>query len=244
MMEKRVIKAVAEYNRDGALVYAADVPGAFARGQTVAAALLRLPEETEGFLRWAGEAAGPERVRAEIVQWHHTGLCVKDADSEVIFHSERLPMERAEYEREKALVLRSARDFDRLYRLLPDPDATDILPRATFYSKRPCTGREMYVHTNQVTAYYLNEIGLDWENLPDMPENREQALEALERIPGFLDAPAAEGSYGEWWSLRKVMRRFLWHDRIHARAMWRMAQRMWGEAEDIFCVSGREKSKI
>ena len=31
------------------------------------------------------------------------------------------------------------------------------------------------------------------------------------------------GSYDEDWTLRKGLRRFVWHDRIHGRAMWRMA---------------------
>lgn len=31
-----------------------------------------------------------------------------------------------------------------------------------------------------------------------------------------------EGSYDELWSLRKVLRRFIWHDRIHAKAMYHM----------------------
>ena len=35
---------------------------------------------------------------------------------------------------------------------------------------------------------------------------------------------------GERWTLRKLLRRFLWHDRIHARAMWRMAAPLWGSA--------------
>lgn len=30
-------------------------------------------------------------------------------------------------------------------------------------------------------------------------------------------------AYDELWSLRKVLRRFIWHDRIHAKAMYRMA---------------------
>ena len=35
---------------------------------------------------------------------------------------------------------------------------------------------------------------------------------------------------GERWTLRKLLRRFLWHDRIHARAMWRTAAPLWGSA--------------
>ena len=36
---------------------------------------------------------------------------------------------------------------------------------------------------------------------------------------------------GELWTMRKVIRRFLWHDRIHARAMWRTATSLWGRDE-------------
>lgn len=37
------------------------------------------------------------------------------------------------------------------------------------------------------------------------------------------------GSYGESWSLRKLLRRFIRHDRIRAKAMCRMAFREFGE---------------
>ena len=53
---------------------------------------------------------------------------------------------------------------------------------------------------------------------------------------GFLNNPVIEGSYGELWSLRKVMRRFIWHDRIHAKAMYRMANKTFGPGSvpDVF----------
>ena len=234
-----VIRAVLEYNSEGSLLYSADDPGAFSRGNTAAAALVKLPEEVNKFRLWSGKELLQLPARVEIVQKHPTGLNVKDADSEVIFDSERNALTQAEYEYLRGLAVRSARDFDRLYRLLPDPDATDIPFRETFYGGgRPRTGREMYVHTNGVTAYYLGEIGLDWENAEHMADNRERALDALERTEGFLTRPAQEGSYGEWWSLRKVMRRFIWHDRIHAKAMYRMARRIWGDVEDVFRIGG------
>ncbi len=46
--------------------------------------------------------------------------------------------------------------------------------------------------------------------------------------PEFLNSNVFPGSYKEEWSLRKVLRRFLWHDRIHAKAMYRMAVRTFG----------------
>lgn len=38
------------------------------------------------------------------------------------------------------------------------------------------------------------------------------------------------------WSVRKVLRRFVWHDRIHAKAMWKMMKKTFPEAQfdDVF----------
>ena len=82
---------------------------------------------------------------------------------------------------------------------------------------------------------YIGELGADFENLPDILENRALALQMAEDLPDFLENKVIEGSYGELWSLRKALRRFLWHDRIHAKALWRMARRIWPDIPDPFC---------
>ena len=51
----------------------------------------------------------------------------------------------------------------------------------------------------------------------------------MEKTSSFLDNTLFEGSYDELWTLRKVMRRFLWHDRIHAKAMYRMSVKTFGQ---------------
>ena len=51
----------------------------------------------------------------------------------------------------------------------------------------------------------------------------------LEQQPDFLKNEVFHGSYDELWSLRKVLRRFIWHDRIHAKAMYRMAIKTFGK---------------
>ena len=58
----------------------------------------------------------------------------------------------------------------------------------------------------------------------------------LESQPDFLKNTVFRGSYDEEWSLRKVLRRFIWHDRIHAKAMYRMAVKTFGREAipDIF----------
>ena len=60
-------------------------------------------------------------------------------------------------------------------------------------------------------------------NEPDILICRWAGFAALERQPRYLHNAVFHGSYDEDWTLRKVLRRFVWHDRIHGRAMWRMA---------------------
>jgi hypothetical protein len=86
----------------------------------------------------------------------------------------------------------------------------------------------MYEHTKNVNEYYFSEIEVEADNIGSIYECRKRGFEALEAKPDFLNNPIIEGSYGEEWSLRKVFRRFIWHDRIHAKAMYRMAVKEFG----------------
>ena len=92
----------------------------------------------------------------------------------------------------------------------------------------------MYEHTKSVNSYYFAEIDVDADNSGSIYDCRLRGFEKLEQQPDFLTRGAVEGSYGEWWSLRKVLRRFIWHDRIHARAMCRMAKKTFGKYENPF----------
>lgn len=222
------MRAALEYNDNGCLLWSLDCPGAFSRGKTREEAVAKLPADTEAFCRWAGWAV-PEGEVLILEEKYQPDMKIEDADSDMMFAEEYHRLSREEYETLRTLVLRSARDFDTLYASIPDPDVPLGEARDTFYGEYPNTARKMYVHTNSVTAYYLGELGAEVDNLPGFYENRVSGLMALEAIPGFLDLPVIEGSYGELWSLRKMLRRFLWHDRIHARAMYRRARALWDD---------------
>lgn len=95
----------------------------------------------------------------------------------------------------------------------------------------------MYEHTKNVNNYYFGEIGVDCDNDGDIYECRKRGFDLLERKQNFLQNGVAVGSYDEEWSLKKVLRRFIWHDRIHAKAMYRMALKTFGNSSvpDLFC---------
>lgn len=222
------IEAVCEYNDGGCLIYAANYPGAYVRGEDENQALAKFGGELRSYLHWSRRLAPtPEAPEIDIVQRKHSDLQVCDADSDVLFDSEQTPMTQAEYEAQKLLVLQSARDFRRLYQSIPNPDISGRAPRTSFYGPVPRTPREMYTHTNQVTAYYAAALGLDFENVDDIYANRMHVLSELEALPDYLSARVYTAPDGELWTLRKVLRRFLWHDRIHAKAMWRIATALW-----------------
>ena len=61
-------------------------------------------------------------------------------------------------------------------------------------------------------------------------KGRLQALAEIEEREELLTGKVCTAPDGERWTLRKLLRRFLWHDRIHARAMWRTAAPLWGSA--------------
>lgn len=229
------IRCIWEHNGSDSLIYAADFAGAFTRGDTKETALDKMKREIRVYQRWRnGDVSG--EIIPEIVQEKPSDLRIADADSDVLFETERSPLSMDEYLELKQLALKSAGDFLRLYEAVPDKDKSSLPERTTFYGTVPRTAREMYEHTKNVNEYYFGEIGVEVDNEGTILACREKGFQRLEEQQGFLENTVLEGSYGEEWSLRKVLRRFIWHDRIHAKAMYRMALKTFEEQTipDIF----------
>lgn len=224
----RKIYCIWEHKGDDTILYAENYPGAFARGASKEEALQKMEGEVRAYLRWRGEDAEGD-FSVEIVQEQESTLEIRDADSDVIFDAEKKALSEEEYLCLKELVLKSAADFYVLYASVPDQDKSCLSFRKTFYGTVPRTAREMYEHTKNVNAYYFGEIGICAPNDGTIYDCRKLGFELLEHTESYLDGGVICGSFGEDWSLRKVLRRFLWHDRIHAKAMYRMAVRTFGE---------------
>ena len=235
-MNKTIINCVWEHNGDDTLLYTTDYVGAYARGENLEAAMAKMPQEIASYCKWCGKDIGGS-IEIVIVQEKESDLAIRDADSDVLLETEKAPLSAEEYQHLKALALKSAQDFLALYHSIPQKDATISPARKTFYGQVPRSANEMYEHTKSVNAYYFAEIDVDADNTGDILDCRRRGFEALERKADFLENATYEGSYGEEWSLRKVLRRFIWHDRIHAKAMYRMATKLFGKEniENPFC---------
>ena len=223
----RTVDCVWEHRGADTILWAVDHPGAFARGASLEDAMQKLPQDLADWAQWTGRTA-PEFCDIRIVAERVSTLDVRDADSDVLLDKEKTPLTRGEYERLRDMALESARRFLALYESVPDPDRSANPIRQTFYGAVPRTAREMYEHTKNVNAYYFGEIGVEADNEGDIIACRRRGFEALEKQPDFLKNPIFAGSWDEDWTLRKLLRRFIWHDRIHARAMARMRKRTFG----------------
>ena len=229
------MKCVWEHNGNDTLLYSIDYIGAYTRGDSLEFALRKMNSEIASYCAWTGQSYTAVND-FEIVQERVSDLKICDADSDVLFNTEKEPLLLDEYRSLKDLVLKSAKDFHDLYSVIPNKDISSLPERKTFYGDVPRTAQQMYDHTKNVNAYYFGEIGIDADNDGTIFDCRLRAFDRLENTDGFLSNSVMEGSYGEFWTLRKVMRRFLWHDRIHAKAMYRMAIKTFGAfgAANIF----------
>ena len=221
------LECVWEHNGNDTLLYVENMPGAYVRGRGLSQALDKLEREVKAWCLWAGVNV-PQSFVFEIVQESSCELAVCDADSDVLFDGETKPMTEQEYQYIKRLAMKSALDFQRLYDSILDRNIPIREVRKTFYGQVPCTAEEMYLHTKNVNAYYFGEINVPADNVGTIVECRRRGFDALEAMPDYLQNPVIEGSYEERWSLKKMLRRFLWHDRIHAKAMYRKAVAVFG----------------
>lgn len=230
------INCVWEHNGNDTLLYALGFAGAYTRGEELKIAKQKMPAEIASYIKWS-EARDIEISEIVISEEKISELEIRDADSDVIFNNEKIPLTADQYKKLKTLALKSAEDFIILYNSIADKDAVFAQKRKTFYGWTPCSANEMYEHTKNVNEYYFAEIGVAADNNGDIYDCRKRGFELSEKRSDYLANHVSQGSYGEIWSLSKVMRRFIWHDRIHAKAMYRMATNLFGigNVADPFC---------
>lgn len=223
-----IIECVWEHNGGDSLLYSSNFIGAFTRSASKEEALSKMPREIASYCAWLNKPVS-KPFDIAIIQEKQSDLNIKDADSDVLFDTERAALTEHEYESLKAIALKSAADLLMLYTAFPNKEVSVLSERDTFYGKVPRTADEMYLHTKNVNSYYWGEIGIDVGNDGSILDNRSRGFEALQKTGSHLDGAVFNGSYGEEWSLSKVLRRFIWHDRIHAKAMYRMGIKTFGK---------------
>lgn len=165
------INCVWEHNGRDTLLYAVDFVGAYTRGETLEAAVRKMQAEICSYLKWCGKKAVTS-MDIVIIEEKVSELAICDADSDVLFESEKAPLTAEEYIKLKALALKSAQDFLALYDSVPDKNATAAPERKTFYGQVPRTANEMYEHI------FLSKDEYD-ELQAEYPDRLERLIEEM-----------------------------------------------------------------
>ena len=226
----RELETIMEYNDAGVTLWSLRYPGAFARGETADAAARKLPAACRRFRLWAKlppseDAAGDAEVR--FVRKIKEDAAVEEGFTTALFPEEKLALDMAQYTSLKTLCLVSARDMEALFASIPQKDRALLKSRRTLYGKVPVTAREMLGHVSDAQRAWADLFGVDLGESQGLLADRKRLFAGLERQPGYLSNRIVTSADGESWTLSKLLRRLLWHDALHGRALFRKAVTFW-----------------
>jgi len=212
-----------ETNGRGCLGFIVQLPGAYVRAPTETEALTKVRLEMASYYRWLGIKA-PLLVRTMITQWHQSQIKVEDADSEILLDADRKPFQKDEFRLLLDLVKYSGETFFKAYENAEHKDWVDESKRrSAFYGAVPSTIGAVMEHVSTTQHFYLARMGVQMENgTDDFLEIRVRCADQLVRLYEMGISSSVVASGEELWTLKKVMRRLIWHDRIHGQAIIRM----------------------
>jgi hypothetical protein len=214
-----------ETNGKGYIGYIVELPGAYIRDRTKEEAIAKVNLEVGSYLRWL--KIKPARdYEIKIVQTHVSSLMVEDADNEILLDADKTRLTEHEFKSLTALVNCSGETFTRLYaesKLKNWVDKTRV--RKTFYGENPSTIHKIFDHVKGCQHYYLSRMKLPVMTGDDFMAIRRSYLEKLEVLYRKHYNTLIFDMDNELWTLKKVLRRFIWHDRIHGRAMTRILEK-------------------
>ena len=216
-----------ETNGLGFLGWITDLPGAYIRGKTLEEARGKVNKEIALCTEWLNfEKAIDMQINEEIKK---SDLHIEDADSDIIFDSELIDFDKKEvflFWCDKVLL--SGTKTEEIYKRMKNKSLIDItMKRKTFYGDVYCTINDQYRHIVNVQNYYLNQIGTEMNIADELRLNRMEFVEKLKE-KYLKEGNKLYRNESEDWTVKKLIRRTIWHDRIHIRAIERMEKRLSG----------------
>ena len=208
------------------LAWVHELPGCFARAETRADVIAKLPEAIRAFLAWSG-ADADEPVDVVVAEEIESRVPAAD-DTEALLEPDRKPLSRPDWEQIERLLRQSRRELRRLLGSIGDDDLRWQPPG------RPRTIADEIQHVAYVELMYAlwtfdlgSRSGLD-EFL------RWTRTAAAARMRALARADRGAVTHADWsgaadreqWTARKAARRLIWHERVHIERLERaLAQR-------------------
>lgn len=220
-----IVSIAFETNGKGYMGFIVELPGAFVRGRIEEEAIAKVDSEVSLYLKWLGIEKKP-KYKIQVVQRHRSSLMVEDADNEILLEADKRIMSEEEFKNLLNLVCFSGETFLQLYTNTKFKDWIDKARiRKTFYGDNPKTIREIFDHVKYCQYYYLSRVKIKEKIDGDFMAIRKFCLEKLETLYHENNGSQIFEADNELWTLKKVLRRFIWHDRIHGKAITRILEK-------------------
>ncbi len=216
-----------ETNGRGFHGFIVELPGAYVRGVTEEEATLKATGEARSYLAWLGQE--PARIsKARTVQTHQCKLTIEDADCQILLTDDKSPMGEEEFQHLVELAKYSGLTFTKLYDSAELKDWVDeARVRKTFYGQSKKTVREIFDHVNRTQYYYISRTGIPFtkDEAESFLRVRDFSLNCLTSLFRQNGNSKIYTRDNEEWTLKKALRRFVWHDRIHGKAITRILEK-------------------
>ncbi len=210
-------------------VWVPQLPGLFTNAPSERAALRALPETITAYCAWLrghGEPVRqPRTVRVNVIERHQVREIMRWGDYHVLHTFERAPVTPEEVARALRLmgILRSE-----------TLALVDSLPRGARDWTRPGQARTIKRHLEHIAAgerWYLQRLALGPFPSLGRTTNPVERLRRVRTLVGWRllrlspeERARIVKTDGKWWSARKMLGRFLYHERYHIRSIARIAR--------------------
>lgn len=210
-------------------IWVTELPGLFVNMASERAALRALPQHISAYSAWLrghGEAVPqPKSVQVKILERHRVRAPMRWGDYHVLHTFERAPVTPDEVARALRWmgILRSE-----------TLALVDSLPRGALDWTRPGQTRTIKRHLEHIAAgerWYLRRLALGPFPALGRTRNPVERLARVRMLVGWrlLRLSSEERARivqtdGKWWSARKMLGRFLYHERYHIRSIARIAR--------------------
>ena len=215
-----------ETNGNGYIGYVVELPGAFIRGKTEEEAIAKVNREVDLYLKWLSLKSKPD-YKIQIVQRHQSSLRVEDADNEILLEADKGVTGEEDFRNLFELVWYSGESLLQLYAKTKFKDWVDEKRiRKTFYGENPKSVQEIFEHVKACQYYYLSRSKIPFEKKEEgFLKIRGFCLEIIKGLYAVNNNSTIYEVDDELWTLKKILRRFIWHDRIHGKAMVRILEK-------------------
>jgi uncharacterized damage-inducible protein DinB/predicted RNase H-like HicB family nuclease len=209
------------------IAHVPDLPGCFTSHADREQAIYAIPDAIQHYLIWCEShgihisgLTGPMLVAEVIRAWEFEDGYEVNA----FFASDRPPVVDAELDDFKLLLIATREDLLSAVMGL----SKDELNWEFSEERWPIRG--VLNHIARAELWYLDRLGLAFPK-NDLPEDPMEALEkvrnhTITKLPTIVNYTGALTQAGETWSVRKVMRRTLWHERDHTEHIQKLRARL------------------